>query len=106
MAGSLGEVVISFDGPLDHALALKCISINSPSGVLKGQAQTVDDTAWKFTPEYPWVKGEYFITISPLLEDVAGNNLNNVFDLDLSKESRVNSVAPVNLPFTIGDLAR
>jgi hypothetical protein len=104
MAGSRGDVIISFDRPIDHALALKCISINSPTGVVSGRMQTVNDTAWKFTPQHPWVKDDYVITISPLLEDVAGNNLNNVFDLDLSKERRINSLEPVNIPFTIMDL--
>jgi hypothetical protein len=106
MAGSPGHVVISFDRPIDHALALKYISVNSGTGVVSGLIQTVNDTTWKFTPEHPWLKGEYVITISPLLEDVAGNNWNNVFDLDLSKEERVNSVRPINIPFTVRDLAR
>ena len=105
-AGSLGDVVISFDRPMDHALALKHISITSTSGVATGQTQTVNDTVWKFTPDHPWLTGEYVITISPLLEDVAGNNLNNVFDIDLSKEGRVNSGKPVELPLTIRAFAR
>ena len=103
MAGSYGNVIISFDRPIDHALALKYISINSPTGVVSGQIQTVNDIVWKFTPQDPWIKGEYVITVSPLLEDVAGNNLNNVFDLDLSRERRVNSLEPVKIPLTISD---
>jgi hypothetical protein len=106
VAGSLGDVVILFDRPMDHALLQKDISIQNLSRPVSGRAQTVDDTAWKFTPDHPWVEGNYVITISPLLEDVAGNNLNNVFDLDLSKESRVNSVKPVELPLTIRALSR
>ena len=102
IAGSLDDVVISFDRPMDHALALKYISIKGLSGVVSGHAQTVGDAVWKFTPDDPWLKGEYVIEISPLLEDVAGNNLNNVFDLDLSKETRVNSAEAVALPLTIG----
>jgi hypothetical protein len=106
LAGSLSDVVIRFDRPMDHALALKYISIHNLSGPVTGHAQTVDDTSWKFTPDHPWVGGNYVITISPLLEDVAGNNLNNVFDLDLSKESRVNSVEPVELPLSIKAFTR
>lgn len=101
MTGSLGDLVISFDRPMDHALALKHIAIRSQSGVVTGDVQTVSDSVWKFAPYHPWVKGAYVIEISPLLEDVAGNNLNNVFDLDLSKERRVNSLEPIVLPFTI-----
>jgi hypothetical protein len=38
---------------------------------------------------------------SPILEDVAGNNLMNAFDLDLSKEMRVNSMDVVEIPLDI-----
>ena len=106
LEGSLGDVVILFDRAIDHALALKYINISSPSGTVAGHVQTVHDTTWKFTPKYPWVKGEYVLTISPLMEDVAGNNLNNAFDMDVSKESLVNSVEPINLPLTITERAR
>lgn len=105
-AGTLAEVVILFDRPMDHALALKYITIKNASGLVTGQAQMVDDTAWKFTPDHPWVEGKYVIVIAPLLEDVAGNNLNNAFDLELLKERRVNSVEPVELPFVIKSLTR
>lgn len=101
IAGSLGEVVMSFDRPMDHALALKYITIKNSSGVVAGSTQIINDTVWKFTPHLPWMKGEHLLTVSPLLEDVAGNNLNNAFDLDLAKESRVNSVEPVELQLTI-----
>ena len=104
LAGSFSDVVISFDRPMDHALALKYISIRGPSGLVAGRAQTDGDAVWKFTPDHPWAKGEYVVSISPLLEDVAGNNLNNVFDLDLSIETRVHSVEPVEVPLMIRGL--
>lgn len=101
LAASRGDVVVLFDRPMDHVLALKYISIESPSGILEGHATMPNDTTWKFTPEHPWSTGEYHLTILPLLEDVAGNNINNVFDLDLSQESRVNAEEPVRLPVVI-----
>ena len=106
LEGSRGDVVISFDRPIDHALAQKYICISSPSGEISGRAMKVNDTTWKFTPDNPWRKGKYVIVISPLLEDVCGNNLNNPFDLDLSKERRVNSVEPVEIALTIESFAR
>ena len=99
--GSLGEVVMSFDRPMDHALALKYITIKNSSGVVAGSAQVINDNVWKFTPHHPWMQGEHVLTVSRLLEDVAGNNLNNAFDLDLVKEIRDNSVEPVELQITI-----
>jgi hypothetical protein len=106
LAGTVGDVIVSFDRPMDHAMALKHITVNSHSGIVAGHAETVDDVVWKFTPDHPWTEGEYVLAISPLLEDVAGNNLNNVFDLDVSKERRVNSIEPIKLSFTISAHAR
>jgi hypothetical protein len=106
LEGSRSDVVISFDRPIDNALAQKYIRISSPSGEISGRAMTVNDTTWKFTPDHAWRKGKYVIQISPLLEDVCGNNVNNPFDLDLSKERRVNSAEPVEIPLTIGSFAR
>ena len=101
IAGTLDDVVITFDRPIDHALALKSISIRGASGVLNGQAVMISDDTWSFTPADPWVEQAYVVYISPLVEDVAGNNLNNAFDLDLSKEKRINSQAPIKLTFII-----
>jgi hypothetical protein len=70
-------------------------------GNVEGMANMVGDTIWKFAPAHPWIAGEYTIAISPLLEDVSGNNLNNPFDLDLSKERRTHSTDRVKLPLTI-----
>jgi hypothetical protein len=104
--GTRGGVVISFDRPIDHALALKYIRNSSRSGEISGRAMTVNDTTWKFIPDNAWRKGKYVILISPLLEDVCGNNLNNPFDLDLSKERRTNSTEPVQIALTIESIAR
>ena len=101
LPGSLGNVIISFDRPMDRVLAIKHIAVRNLLGDVSGSVKIVNDSIWKFTPDHPWAKGEYIIVTSPLLEDVAGNNFNNSFDLDLSKEHRVNSVKKVELPLVV-----
>jgi hypothetical protein len=101
LAGSLENIIISFDRPMDHALAIKHITVRNALGEVKGSVKILNDSMWKFKPDNPWIKGEYVLMVSPLLEDVAGNNLNNSFDLDLSKESRVKSDEVIELPLTI-----
>lgn len=101
LAGSLENIIISFDRPMDHALAIKHITVRNALGEVKGSVKILNDSIWKFRPDDPWIKGEYVLMVSPLLEDVAGNNLNNSFDLDLSKESRVKSDEVIELPLTI-----
>jgi hypothetical protein len=99
------DLVISFDRPMDHALMSKYIVIsNASSGMILGKIHSVSDTVLRFTPDHPWQRVEYVISISPLLEDVAGNNFNNSFDVDLSKDKRVYSSEPVKIRFTTSAL--
>lgn len=99
--GSTDDLVIRFDRPMDQALILKYFQINSASGATEGRLQMQNDSLLTFKPNYPWQSGRYFITLSALLEDVAGNNFNNAFDLDLSVQGRVNSTEPVKLEFFV-----
>lgn len=106
-AGTYEDLIIKFDRPLDYALAMKCISVTAAqAGKVKGKAILVDSNKWKFTPEQPWPEDQYYIEVYPQLEDVAGNNFNNVFDIDLSKERRRNSSATIKLPFSVGHLPK
>lgn len=101
-AGSHGELLIAFDRPMDEVLASKCITIHGKqSGPMAGHATLTGSNLWRFTPQQPWAADEYHVEVLPHLEDVAGNNLNNAFDIDLSKESRVNSSAVVKIPFLV-----
>jgi hypothetical protein len=101
LTGSKDDLVIFFDRPLDHALVSKYITINNFSGALTGKVQTVNDSVLRFTPDHPWISGKYEIAVSPFLEDVAGNNINNAFDLDVSENQRVNSREYIRIPFVI-----
>jgi hypothetical protein len=100
-AGSRDHLEISFDRPIDHALALNCIAITSTNaGQVSGKATLINSNMWRFTPDKPWPEDQYFVEIDPRLEDVAGNTFNNAFDIDLSKESRVNSSGVVRYSFS------
>lgn len=43
------------------------------------------ETILTFIPDETWKAAEYFIGIESRLEDFAGNNLNRLFDKDLTK---------------------
>ena len=102
-AGTMNSLRIEFERPLGHALALKYIFIRESLGeVLEGEAVLVEgDRIWMFTPYKPWSAGRYTMTISPLLEDAAGNNFNNPFDIDLSVSERINSDEPLTMEFVV-----
>ena len=47
----------------------------------KGESQ------WHFQPFSDWVPGKYTIVVESRFEDLAGNNLNRLFDRDLRDEN-------------------
>lgn len=106
-AGTNDKLMIEFDRPIDYALASKCISITtSRSGKVKGKATLIGGTRWQFIPEQSWPEDQYYLEVFPHLEDVAGNNFKNAFDIDLSKEKRGNSTEVIRHSFSIRPLAK
>jgi hypothetical protein len=106
-ANSRDKVVISFDRPMDRVLMAKYVSVShSFAGDINGLGEMIDDFTWTFTPDHEWASSKYEVTISPLVEDVCGNNFNNVFDLDLEKERRVNSSELVRFSFVVRAVAQ
>ena len=99
--------MIEFDRPIDYALASKCISIStSQCGKVKGKATLIESNRWRFKPDQAWPEDQYYLEVFPHLEDVAGNNFNNPFDIDLSKEKRGNSTEVIRQSFSIRPLAK
>jgi hypothetical protein len=81
-------LVIGFDESLDRILSTEAIRIISPGGnIVSGKIEIKDEeTVVEFTPESKWSKGTYSIECEQRLEDLAGNNLNRLFDRDLAKD--------------------
>jgi hypothetical protein len=80
--GSRETLVLSFPTPLDWALLLRTITIESRDGsVINGQV-VVDqgERRWSFTPKSSWAPGGYHIRVDPELEDVCGNDISGPFD--------------------------
>ena len=38
---------------------------------------------WRFTPATPWQPGEYRLVVDTALEDIAGNRIGQLFDIDI-----------------------
>ena len=87
-ANSYDTLTMHFDRIMDHALIQSMIQLMDPDknpvdgywGILK-QEQLI-----QFIPEKKWQKGKYQIVIDSRLEDVAGNNLQNLLDHDKTEE--------------------
>lgn len=77
---------VSFNESLDHALSQRFIKVESLQGKrIAGQIVVgVDEVDWSFIPDAFWRDEEYRLVVNPLLEDLAGNTPERVFDTDLN----------------------
>lgn len=100
-AGSRDPLSLTFAEPLEHALALRLITVPG----IPGRAALHDDgQQWSYTPETAWKAGRHTVVIQPELEDLAGNSIGKPFEVDIAGTEREKErpvVKPVALPFTI-----
>lgn len=82
-------IIVSFGEALDHALATKSLRVYTKKGKLVKGTITLSnqEREWAFTPLNNWQANPYRIQIKAVLEDLAGNNLNRLFDTDLDKQN-------------------
>jgi hypothetical protein len=87
MTGTRQALVLTFAGPLDWALLLQTITIESADGLeIDGRvAVGRSERQWSFTPRLPWIFGGYRIRVGSSLEDVCGNTIRGAFDRPLRK---------------------
>jgi len=92
--GTQEPLVITFPEPLDHFLLAEMLSVaNTSKQDLYGEIQVSNnDRTLKFIPNKPWQAGTYTLQADALLEDLAGNNLNKLFDRDIKKDVRRDKV--------------
>ena len=63
-----------------------------------------NDPRWSFTPAVPWEAGAYALHVETILEDLAGNTLRSLFDVDLAEApaSEVREAETIRvLPFVV-----
>ncbi|WP_353482828.1 hypothetical protein [Haliscomenobacter sp.] len=77
---------------LDHYLLLESIGIvDQNNSLVKGKIRLdKKDQQLLFVPTEPWKAQRYRLQIDARLEDLAGNNLNRVFDRDITKSKSRN----------------
>ncbi|WP_336517819.1 Ig-like domain-containing protein [Pollutibacter soli] len=87
-AGTVNELIIEFPESMDHVVLEKALRFKDGNRSYIHGKLLVDEkgNAARFIPELSWQKGKYIIEIEGGLEDLAGNNLNRLFDEDLGKK--------------------
>lgn len=101
-AGS-GDLVVTFDRPMDHALASRAISVTRDGSRFEGIIRVEgEERIWRFTPGQAWTPGQYYLAVDGVLEDLAGNRPGKAFDVDTSDASQSTEAAAITaIPFTV-----
>ncbi|KAB8330818.1 hypothetical protein SD80_029695 [Scytonema tolypothrichoides VB-61278] len=94
-------LLISFPKPLDHVSLVTLNHVeDDDSNRVKGTVDLLnDEKIWTFTPTRPWMPGLYTLFVDPRLEDIAGNNLNGLFDKPIGKQTHSHHQAKLSLKF-------
>jgi hypothetical protein len=87
--GSKQPVNIELPEPLDYVLLKNAIRVVDNKGTVVNGVIDVEEneTILHFIPSAAWSAGDYTVEIESRLEDLAGNNLNRLFDKDLTKKT-------------------
>ena len=89
--GTLDPLIVHSQEPLDYGVWRNALFVLDKDAHKQGGAVEIldNDRTWRFTPYTKWKKGTYEIVVEPRVEDMAGNNLERLFDRDLQKPSAV-----------------
>ncbi len=89
-AGTIEAVSIGFSETLDYSLLREVFGIKDNNNrQIAGKWEIgTEEKSIRFVPENPWKKGRYVLEIESRLEDLAGNNLNRLFETDLLNPSK------------------
>jgi len=83
-ADSRDPLIVSFNKPMDHALALRMIRVTAGGSDIAGEPQLSHfEQRWTFVPDRPWKPGLHKLVVQTLIEDLAGNNIGKPFEVDM-----------------------
>ncbi len=102
--GSLDELDIDLKSSLDYGLltsALHVVDENEKTVLGKWRVDKEERNV-RFLPDKPWREGRYQLQIETRLEDLAGNNINRPFDVDVrSQVKKVRDGKILSLSFNV-----
>ena len=99
---SRDPLIVDLNGKMDHlSLAYRLRILDGKGKVVSGSIQIgKGEQQWLFTPQQPWKKATYKLSVDPRLEDIVGNRLSGLFDQpSLARESKLQEKKTL-LPFT------
>ena len=86
-SGGRDPLIVSFPDPLDHGLLSRSLGVGRAGGGVVTGAVRIDpgETRWNFTPDADWSAGGYELVVLGVLEDIAGNQIDKPFEVDMFK---------------------
>ena len=83
-AASRAPLVVSFGRPMNYTLLQRMLKVTNARGDVAGAVDIVrDESEWRLTPAQPWTAGRHTLVVDTSLEDVAGNKIGQLFDIDV-----------------------
>ncbi len=102
--GTLQPLSVELPEPMERSLLLRLLDVMDPEeNFLEGSVQVDrEETRWQFTPREPWSVGDYSLVVGTTLEDLAGNRIGRLFEVDVFErvEERITTTT-VSLPFQV-----
>jgi hypothetical protein len=108
-AGSARALTVRFPRPLDHALLSRVLWVADAKGkVVVGSVDVSDEEKrWHFTPRELWRAGNYVLLVDTTLEDLAGNNIERPFEVDVFRPiQRKVKTKTIKIPFQVRERER
>lgn len=103
VSGTFQPLIVQFPEPLDYGLLKKAIWVENAKGeVIPGNMGIGNlEESWQWTPTRQWEEGEYRLRIARDLEDLAGNNLERLFDTPMAKARTEKKTPMTSLKFRL-----
>ena len=98
-AGTRDPLILDFPEPLDAGLLARVLEVEGLDGTV---AIDREETRWRYVPALPWKPGPHALFVDTVLEDLAGNNLERPFEVDVIRPAE-RKIEPkkLRLPFTV-----
>ena len=102
-AGTSEPLVVDFTAPMNYALLQRMLTVTDARGSVSGTVSVAEhETQWRFTPQRPWRAGDCQLIVDTRIEDLAGNHVGQLFDIDVFDHVTEHiTTQTISLPFTI-----
>ena len=102
-AGTSEPLVVDFPTPMNYPLLQRMLMVAGPHGNVAGTISVMRmEREWRFTPREAWKPGDYGLVVDTAIEDLAGNHIGQLFDIDEFKQvTKSITTKTISLPFTV-----